>query len=104
MYILKTETTENEMPTSGNTVKVNYKGMLTNGKVFDQSTDGRPLEFQIGRQMVIPGWDEGIAMLRRGEKAVLLIPSYLAYGDEGVQGVIAPGDALIFEVELIDIK
>ncbi len=90
---------------SGNTVSVHYEGSLTNGQVFDSSFQrNQPIEFQIGVGQVIPGWDEGIGLLRVGDKARLVIPSQLAYGSAGAGGVIPPNAALIFDVELMDIK
>lgn len=92
-------------PKPGQMVSVNYNGMLLNGKLFDSSDKaGKPLDFPIGQRAVIPGWDEGIAMLNKGSKAILLIPSPLAYGTQG-SGADIPADApLRFEVELVDIQ
>ncbi len=89
----------------GNTVSVHYEGSLTNGQVFDSSFQrNQPIEFQIGVGQVIPGWDEGIGLLKVGDKARLVIPSQLAYGSAGAGGVIPPNAALIFDVELMDVK
>ena len=60
--------------------------------------------FKIGLGMVIKGWDEGIALLKRGSSAKLVIPSELAYGSRGAGGVIPPNASLIFEVELVDFR
>lgn len=89
---------------AGAKVKVHYTGKLTDGKVFDSSVGrGEPFEFTLGKGQVIQGWDEGIALLHVGDKAVLTIPSNLGYGEQGTQGI--PGGAtLIFEVELVDVK
>lgn len=89
---------------AGAKVKVHYTGKLTDGKVFDSSVSrGEPFEFVLGRGQVIQGWDEGIALLHVGDKAVLTIPSKLGYGEQGTNGI--PGGAtLIFEVELVDVK
>jgi peptidylprolyl isomerase len=89
---------------AGAKVKVHYTGKLTDGKVFDSSVGrGEPFEFVLGRGQVIQGWDEGIALLHVGDKAVLTIPSKLGYGEQGTNGI--PGGAtLIFEVELVDVK
>ncbi len=62
-------------------MSVNYNGTLLSGKEFDSSDKaGKPIEFPIGQGAVIPGWDEGIALLNKGSRAILLIPSSLAYG------------------------
>lgn len=98
-----TEQTQNEKPKPGDKVKVHYTGTLTNGKKFDSSVDrGTPFEFQLGKGQVIQGWDEGIALLRKGEKATLTIPPNLGYGDRAMGDAIPAGSTLIFEVELID--
>ena len=89
----------------GNSVKVHYKGELLDGTVFDSSFKrNQPIEFSLGVGQVIPGWDEGIALLNKGAKATLIIPSDLAYGAAGAGGVIPPNATLKFEVELVDFK
>ncbi len=89
----------------GNTVSVHYEGALTNGQVFDSSYKrNEPIDFQLGAGQVIPGWDEGISLLKVGDKARFVIPSHLAYGSAGAEGVIPPDATLIFDVELMDIK
>lgn len=105
LYYFKTTTTEEAQPVPGNVVKVHYKGMLTNGKVFDESyTRREPLQFPLGGGRVIPGWEEGISLLRKGEKATLIVPPYLAYGEQGIQGAIGPNETLVFEVQLVDFQ
>tara|TARA_B100001758_G_scaffold174960_1_gene151814 strand:- start:183 stop:1265 length:1083 start_codon:yes stop_codon:yes gene_type:complete len=90
---------------AGNTVSVHYTGKLSDGTKFDSSYDrGQPIEFPLGEGRVIPGWDEGIALLKLGGKATFIIPPNLAYGSRGAGGVIPPNSTLIFEVELINIK
>lgn len=90
---------------AGKTVKVHYTGKLLNGTKFDSSLDRNdPIEFQLGRGMVIKGWDEGIALLKEGGKALLIIPSNLAYGSRGAGGVIPPFAPLTFEVELVSVQ
>ena len=92
-------------PNKGQNVSVHYKGMLLDGNVFDSSyTRNEPLEFTVGVDHVIPGWDEGIMLLNEGTKATFVIPSDLAYGAAGAGGVIPPNAALIFEVELVGLK
>ncbi|HSV76787.1 MAG TPA: FKBP-type peptidyl-prolyl cis-trans isomerase [Bacteroidales bacterium] len=91
--------------TSGQTVSVHYEGRLLDGTVFDSSRErGTPIEFQIGVGQVIPGWDEGISLMRAGGKAQLIIPSHLAYGPQGAGDVIPPYSTLIFDVELIEVR
>lgn len=104
LYYVKTQDGTGEKPSKGSTVKAHYTGCLLDGTVFDTSIErGEPIEFVLGVGQVIPGWDEGIAMMSKGEKAVLYIPYYLAYGDRDL-GVIPPFSNLVFEVELIDFK
>jgi FKBP-type peptidyl-prolyl cis-trans isomerase len=78
---------------------------LLNGQVFDSSFQrNEPISFQLGVGQVIPGWDEGIQLLRVGDKARLVIPSELAYGSAGAGGVIPPNATLLFDVELVEVK
>ena len=90
---------------AGKTVSVHYEGSLENGKVFDSSYPRKkPIEFKLGIGQVIEGWDEGIALLKVGDKARFVIPSDLGYGPAGAGGVIPPNATLIFDVELMDVK
>lgn len=93
-------------PRVGETVVVHYTGTLTSGVKFDSSRDrGEPFEFRLGAGRVIKGWDEGIARMRVGDQAILVIPANLGYGARGAGGgEIPPGATLIFIVELVDIK
>ena len=91
-------------PEKNSTISVHYKGQLIDGTVFDSSYKrNQPIEFKLGVGQVIPGWDEGIALLKVGEKARFVIPSSLAYGSQGAGGVIPPNANLIFDVELMEI-
>lgn len=100
-----TEEGSGRKPKQGELVSVHYKGMLTNGSVFDSSYNrNEPIEFSVGVGQVIPGWDEGIMLLNEGSKARLIIPSDLAYGAQGAGGVIPPNATLVFEVELVKIR
>ena len=86
-------------------VKVHYTGRLLDGTVFDSSVErGEPIEFQLGVGQVIPGWDEGIALMSKGEKGILYIPSKLAYGPRQAGELITPYSNLIFDVELVDFQ
>ncbi len=89
----------------GKKVTVHYTGYLLDGTKFDSSYDrNQPFVFELGRGMVIPGWDEGIVLLKEGGKAELFIPSKLAYGSRGAGGVIPPNSVLKFDVELIKVE
>ena len=89
----------------GKSVLVHYKGQLTDGTVFDSSYKrNQPIEFILGIGQVIQGWDEGVELLRVGDKARFVIPSHLAYGSRGAGGVIPPNATLIFDVELVKVK
>lgn len=93
---------EGDKPFSGDLVKVHYKGQLLDQTVFDSSYKrNEPIEFKVGEGQVISGWDEGIMLLNKGDKARFIIPPKLAYGESGAGGVIPPNATLIFEVELI---
>ena len=90
-------------PGPADTVRVNYRGTLPNGREFDSSyKNGGPIYFQLGN--VIKCWTEGLQLMKVGGKAKLLCPSNLAYGDEGIVGVVPRYATLIFEVELVEIK
>ncbi len=89
-------------PKATDVVRVNYVGSFPDGKVFDSSiARGQPVEFSLSR--VIPCWSEGVQRMKVGEKAKLVCPSEIAYGDGG-QGEIPPGATLVFEVDLLGIK
>lgn len=90
-------------PTSTSVVKTHYHGTLVNGEVFDSSVQrGEPIEFAVNG--VIAGWTEALQLMVPGDKWRLFIPHQLAYGAQGAGGAIGPYQALVFEVELIDIK
>jgi peptidylprolyl isomerase len=91
--------------TAGTTVSVHYTGTLMDGKKFDSSRDrGQPISFKLGEGRVIKGWDEGIALLRVGDKALFTIPPSIAYGDKEVGGGLIPANSTLqFEVELMSV-
>lgn len=105
LYYIEKEAGKGSKPKTGDVVVVHYTGTLLDGKKFDSSYDrNSPFEFTLGVGQVIKGWDEGIAMMTEGTKAILVIPSKLAYGERGAGRDIPPYAPLVFEVELIKIK
>jgi FKBP-type peptidyl-prolyl cis-trans isomerase len=117
LIVIVSKEGKGKQPKAGDTVVVNYTGMLLDGKVFDTSLEnvakannifqnGRPyepLKFPLGMGMVIPGWEEGISKLKKGSKARFIIPSSIAYGANGAPPVIPPFSTLIFDVELVNV-
>jgi FKBP-type peptidyl-prolyl cis-trans isomerase len=96
---------DGEKAQKNKTVSVHYKGQLSDGTVFDSSYKrNQPIEFSLGMGQVIRGWDEGVTLLKVGDKARFVIPSHLAYGSRGAGGVIPPNANLIFDVELMSVK
>jgi FKBP-type peptidyl-prolyl cis-trans isomerase FkpA len=120
-YVIEEEGDGKEIET-GDLAFVHYAGYLMDGTLFDTSmkslaqeqgtynesrdTQGGygPLEVRVGMGQVIPGWDEGLALLTKGAKAKFLIPSTLAYGDRNAGGPIQPNSVLIFDVEITDVQ
>lgn len=93
---------EGAQPTAEDEVTVHYTGKLIDGTVFDSSVNrGEPATFPLNR--VIPGWTEGVQLMKEGAKYTFFIPSDLAYGAQGVPGAIPPHSTLVFEVELIKV-
>ncbi|RAU83955.1 FKBP-type peptidyl-prolyl cis-trans isomerase [Pontibacter arcticus] len=109
VYYVITQPGKGPKAAAGNLVSVHYKGMFLDGKEFDSSynnpmSGGKPFEFPLGQGQVIPGWDDGIKMLNKGSKAILLIPSPLAYGEQE-RGPDMPANSILrFDVELVDVK
>ncbi|HEY0376636.1 MAG TPA: FKBP-type peptidyl-prolyl cis-trans isomerase [Pyrinomonadaceae bacterium] len=91
---------------AGDVVSVHYTGLLTNGTKFDSSLDrGEPIAFPLGAGRVIKGWDEGVALLRVGDQATLIIPPQLGYGARGAgDGAIPPDATLIFIIEVVGVQ
>lgn len=96
---------QGETAKRGDLVEVLYKGMLLDGTVFDQSLDPeKPFSFRLGRGLVIEGWEEGLQLMRSGEKRIIIVPFELAYGTRGQPPKIPRRSTLVFEVELVAIK
>ncbi len=101
-YVVEKEG-EGVSPTAEDEVTVHYTGKLLDGTVFDSSVSrGEPATFPLNR--VIPGWTEGVQLMKEGGKYTFYIPSDLAYGPQGIPNVIPPHSTLIFEVELIKVN
>lgn len=93
-----------EIAKKGQTVTVHYTGKLMDGSTFESSVGRDPFPVTIGTGSVIPGWEQALELMKKGEKAWVFIPSALAYGEQGAGGVIEPFTPLIFEIEVLDIK
>jgi FKBP-type peptidyl-prolyl cis-trans isomerase len=96
---------QGELAKPGDLVRVLYTGWLLDGTIFDKSLDPqKPLEFRLGRHNVIEGWDQGLQLMRPGEKRLFIIPYELAYGSRGQPPSIPPRATLVFEVNLLEVK
>jgi peptidylprolyl isomerase len=105
LYYVVERQGEGAQAVAGKTVSVHYSGKLIDGREFDNSySRNEPIEFKLGIGQVIPGWDEGIALMKEGAKYKLIIPSELGYGKRGAGGVIPPNATLIFDTELMKVK
>lgn len=92
-----------KMPAASSNVKVHYTGTFIDGNIFDSSVQrGEPIDFNLNQ--VIPGWTEGVQLMKEGAKYKFYIPYQLAYGERGYPGAIPPKSDLIFEVELLKIN
>jgi len=90
---------------NGSKVTVKYRGTFLNGQVFDQTKEGQPdFVFNVGERKVIPGWDEGLQLMREGETFRFLVPWNLAYGEYGSRPIIPPYSSLLFDVELVKVE
>ncbi|WP_342265269.1 FKBP-type peptidyl-prolyl cis-trans isomerase [Cardinium endosymbiont of Philonthus spinipes] len=117
-YIIDQPVKEATPVLEGKTIKVHYTGRLLDGTIFDTSVEEvakahnlynpkrpyQPLEFQVGVGYVIKGWDEGLLLLKKNEKARFFIPSALAYGPDAIGNLIPANSILLFEVEVIDVR
>ncbi len=102
-YLVRTPGTGDATPARGQVVTVHYEGRILDGeKVFDTSANREgPFNFRIGNGSVIPGWDEGVISMKKGEKRTLIVPFWLAYGDKGITGKIPRRATLVFDIELL---
>ncbi len=91
---------------AGSKVSVQYTGTLLDGKKFDSSRDkgGKPYDVEVGKGQVIKGWDEGLTKMCKGGKAILIVPSSMGYGEQGMGGNIPPYSTLVFDLEVVDVK
>lgn len=110
VYMVVTQPGSGPVPSPGDVVSVQYTGKLLNGTVFDSSdkalnpqAPGTPVQFPIGVGQVIPGWDETVTKMHKGEKATLIIPSTMAYGSRANPKIPA-NSVLLFDVELVDFQ
>jgi len=104
LYYIQIRKGEGNPVEDGSKVKVHYTGIFLDGQKFDSSYDrDQAVEFEIGTPNIIPGWNEGVKFMREGGKAVIIVPSKLAYGEQG-RGDIPPYTTLVFEVELLEVK
>ncbi|RYG53684.1 MAG: peptidylprolyl isomerase, partial [Chitinophagaceae bacterium] len=108
MYYTVTKPGSGLAPKNGQQVSVNYTGVTLKGEKFDSNTDPsfghvEPFTFQLGKRNVIRGWDEAVALMKKGMKATFYIPSPLAYGANGPDK-IGPNAILIFDIELLSFK
>jgi cyclophilin family peptidyl-prolyl cis-trans isomerase len=104
LYWVVNQEGQGEKPEQGSTISVHYTGrLLANDWKFDSSYDrGEPIQFEVGSGRVIPGWDQALSHMKKGEKRTLIIPPHLAYGEQGAGGVIPPNAWLVFDVELVN--
>lgn len=102
LYYVITDSTADVRPVAGKKVIVNYTGKFLDDRVFDSSTDGSFI-YTYGRGEMIPGFDEGVGLMRKGEKGIFLLPSRLAYGSRGTYGIPA-NTVLRFDIELLNIQ
>lgn len=104
-YIVFESHKDSVQPGIGDDVKMHYSGFFLDGKVFDSSVErGQPLPLVPGLKMVIPGWEEAVALMHKGDKLKLIIPPALAYGEKGYGNLIPPNSTLVFDVELVEVK
>lgn len=106
LYYIETVKGKGKKAENGKKVQMNYTGRLLDGTKFDSNSDHTPIkpyEFTLGQKQVIAGWDEGVALMNEGGKAIFIVPSKLAYGEREMGGKIKPFSPLVFDVELVKV-
>lgn len=106
LYYIKEKETDGPTAQPGDVVSVYYSLQLLAkpDTLIESNKDAQPFEFVLGKGEVIKGWDEGIALFRKGEKGKLIVPSYLGYGSRRMGEAIPPNSVLIFDIEVVDIR
>ena len=105
LYFINIRDGKGKTPVNGDVVEINFKVMLMDGTVlFDSWQENRPVQFEFGRRFDTKGLVEGISQMRKGQVAHLIVPSSLAFGEFGRQGLIEPYSTLLYDVEILDIK
>ncbi|TND07989.1 MAG: FKBP-type peptidylprolyl isomerase, partial [Bacteroidetes bacterium] len=103
-YIIFAQNKDSVMPVKGDDIKMHYSGFFLNGKMFDSSVErAQPLPFVLGLKMVIPGWEEMVALMHKGDRIKVIVPPALAYGEKGFQKLIPPNATLMFDMELVEV-
>jgi FKBP-type peptidyl-prolyl cis-trans isomerase len=104
MYYVETKKGTGKKPDKNSTVKIDYMVSFVNGEIFDNTYQrNEPFEFQLGKNLVIPGLEEGVKYMNEGGEATLIIPSKLAYGSQQYKAV-PPFSTLVFEIKLINVN
>jgi len=102
-YLIAQSNPKGEKPVNEGKVSVNYVMYLPGGNIIDATADrGKPFSFLLGKKMTQPGLEEGISLMRKGEKFRLIVPGSLAFGEKGYPGVIPPNATIIYDIELVD--
>lgn len=104
LYYIETKKGSGKKPNDSSIVKIDYLASFLGGKIFDNTYErNEPFEFQLGKNIVIPGLEEGVKLMREGGEATLIIPSKLAYGSQQYK-IVPPFTTIIFEVKLLSVK
>ncbi len=93
-----------DKPEKGELVMIQFTGWLSDGSNFGSSEGGPPVQFIVGNEEILPGWDEAVLLMQEGEKAQFIMPPELAFGAEGIPGLVPPDETVTFELELVSIS